>query len=221
MNTSTDDPRCPECGGKIGQTATYCMHCSADLTEEQVAADVDGDETWERQPDGTRPSPTAGPIDALSRALSDAFGGKRDTDGRQHDGLLHPDGIVDDTLTVVVGIVGGLLVGIVATFELLFLTGSAWGFGLGLVTWLGVTAYLVRRRTVQGAVAASGYAIAAALLLVPLLAFSPVAQVEGGLESRGGMFVALTIFVVVPVAIAGAVGWLASRFVPESVEPQK
>ena len=30
--TTNDDPRCPECGEPIGQTATYCMHCSADLT---------------------------------------------------------------------------------------------------------------------------------------------------------------------------------------------
>ena len=29
---SDADPHCPECGEPIGQTATYCMHCSADLT---------------------------------------------------------------------------------------------------------------------------------------------------------------------------------------------
>ena len=40
MTIADDDPRCPECGGPIGQTATYCMHCSADLTTELEAADI-------------------------------------------------------------------------------------------------------------------------------------------------------------------------------------
>ena len=38
---SNDDPRCPECGEPIGQTTTYCMHCSADLTERGETADSD------------------------------------------------------------------------------------------------------------------------------------------------------------------------------------
>ena len=41
----SSDPRCPECGGKIAATASYCMHCDADLdgdsdtTEDSVLAD--------------------------------------------------------------------------------------------------------------------------------------------------------------------------------------
>jgi len=27
----SSDPRCPECGGKLAATASYCMHCDADL----------------------------------------------------------------------------------------------------------------------------------------------------------------------------------------------
>ena len=215
MSQPDDDPRCPECGGKIGQTATYCMHCSADLTEEQARADVDGDETWDRESSTTEPTSGADSRSTGRRAASDALG-ETDEGASAQDNLLDPEGLVDDTLTVVVGIAGGLVVGVLATFELLVLTGSAWGFVVGLVAWLGVTAYLVRRRTVQGAVAASGYAIAAALLLVPLLAFSPVATVEGGIQGRGGMFVTLAVFVLVPVAIAAAVGWVAARFVPQA-----
>ncbi|QGX93981.1 hypothetical protein EI982_03895 [Haloplanus rallus] len=47
MSDSTADPRCPNCGGPIGRTATYCMHCSADLTEERAAADADDDGVWD------------------------------------------------------------------------------------------------------------------------------------------------------------------------------
>lgn len=212
MTSTTYDPRCPECGGKIGQTATYCMHCSADLTEEQAAADIDGDEAWERPPDEAGTRPNAGPLDGLARAVGDALGGERDANATQHEKLLDPDGIVDDTLTVVVGIAGGLVVGIVFTLEVLAMTGSAWAVPIGLVAWLGGTAYLVRRRTVQGAVAASAYGIALVLLLIPLLAFSPAASIEGGLGSRGGMFLALGTFVVVPVLVAAAIGWVASQY---------
>lgn len=48
---------------------------------------------------------------------------------------------------------------------------------------------------------------------MPLLAFSPALEPEGG--SRGGFFVVLLVFAVVPAGVAAAVGWVASRFVPE------
>jgi hypothetical protein len=41
----SSDPRCPKCGGKIAATASYCMHCDADLdgdsdfSEDSVLAD--------------------------------------------------------------------------------------------------------------------------------------------------------------------------------------
>jgi uncharacterized RDD family membrane protein YckC len=41
----SSDPRCPECGGKIAATASYCMHCEADLdgdsntSEDSILAD--------------------------------------------------------------------------------------------------------------------------------------------------------------------------------------
>jgi hypothetical protein len=197
-----DDPSCPECGEPIGQTATYCMHCSADLTEEQAAADADGDEAWEQ----TETVPT----DSGGRAGTESDAGG-DTGGQ----LLDPEGLVDDTLTVAVGIVGGVVVGVVGTVVLAALTGSAWTVLFGLVAWLGATASLVRRRTVQSAVARTGYAVAVVLLLVPVVAFSPIMDVEGGLGERGGLFVALLVFVAVPAGVAAAVGWVASRFVPD------
>lgn len=189
------DPRCPECGGPIGQTATYCMHCSADLTDELEAADADDDGVWDRTE-----SPSTSPRE---RTAEETTGG-----------LLAPEGLVDDTLTVLVGILGGIVVGAVGTVVLVIVTGSGWAIVFGLASWLGATAYLVRRRTVQGAVAATGYAVAIVLLAVPVIALSPVVEVDGGIGERGGLFLVLLVFAAVPAGIAAAIGWVASQFVP-------
>lgn len=196
------DPRCPECGEPIGQRATYCMHCSADLTEERAAADTDDDGVWDQSE-----SSSTSPEDAATES-----GVAAEEEPEQ---MLDPDGIVDNTLTVVVGTVGGALVGVVGTVVLLAVTESGWSLALGALAWLGSTGYLVRRRTVQGAVAKTGYAVAVVLLLVPVVAFSPALSVDGGFGERGGAFFVLLLFVAIPAAFAAAVGWVASRFVPD------
>jgi hypothetical protein len=202
---SDDDPRCPECGGPIGQTATYCMHCSADLTEELQAADDDGDWRWD---DAAEKDP------ARDGAASPGSAADARATGPADDQLLDPDGLVDDSLTVVVGIVGGMVVGVVGTVVLAAVTGSGWALLFGVVVWLGATAYLVRRRTVQAAVARSGHAVALVLLSVPAIALSPAMDVEGGLAERGSLLVVLGMFVVVPAVVAAGVGWVASQYVP-------
>lgn len=225
MRDSGDDPRCPECGEPIGQTASYCMHCSADLSAERAAADIDGDGTWDQS------EASVGSRDASSRTIGSNSAGKsrwsvRSADGSatsaddsaspEGDQLLAPDGLLDDTLTVAVGIVAGLLVGVVGTIVLALVTGSGWAYLFGVVAWLASTAYLVRRRTVQGAVAHGGYALAIVLLLVPVVALSPALPVDGGLADRGGLFLVLLLLVGVPAGIAATIGWVASRFVPEN-----
>lgn len=222
-----DDPRCPECGGPIGQTATYCMHCSTDLTDERAAADADGNLVWDQAEAGsatatgrsnTPPKAASGsgwPTTFTSRGILNALG--ISVSGfEEGDQLLAPDGFVDDTLTVAVGITGGIIVGVVGTVVLGILTESAWALPFGLVAWLGTTAYLVRRRTVQDAVAKSGYAVAAVLLLVPVIALSPTVSIDGGVADRGGAFLALLVFVAIPAGFAAFTGWIASRFVPTS-----
>ena len=212
----SEDPHCPECGEPIGQTATYCMHCSADLSDEQAAADTNDDGAWDEaagagSSDGSDDSGDSAPTyDPLEDEGGDAT--VNTDDGGQ---LLDPDGFVDNTLTVVVGIVGGIVVGIVAIVTLLVITGSGWGALLGIVAWLGSTAFLVRQRTVQGAVEKSGYAVAVVLLLIPLVAFSPLADVDGGLTGRGTFFVGALLAVSVPAGIAAVVGWVAGRFAPD------
>lgn len=145
VTTADDDPRCPECGGAIEQTATYCIHCSADLTDELDDDDSDEDGRWDESGgpavttetsggrmldslgiggvgSGDEPSPT---VDSNATSSGDAPAGS--------DQLLDPDGLVDNTLTVVVGIITGLFVGFVGIFVFLAATGSIWGLAFGLV----------------------------------------------------------------------------------------
>jgi len=241
VTSADDDPRCPECGEPIGQTATYCMHCSADLTEELEAADADDDGAWDESDpvsapnddgfvsvgddSGSEAGTTAntgtaanagsarGTVDEAEGTVSSPTAGGADTGPSEQ--LLDPDGLVDNTLTVAVGIAGGIVVGLMGTTVLGFITGSAWALLFGFVAWLGSTAYLVRRRTVQGAVAKSGYAVAVVLMLTPLIALSPAVDIDGGLAERGSTFLLLLVFSAFPAGIAAAVGWIASRFVPE------
>jgi hypothetical protein len=210
MSAHGEDPHCPECGEPIGQTATYCMHCSADLTAEQETADTDADETWEQSTTNS----TSGRSTAESPG-GDGWSGSADA---TDDELLDPDGLVDNTLTVLVGLGGGLIVGLVATIVLGVSTESVIGFGLGLVVWVGATAYLVRRRTVQGAVAKTGYAIAVVLLAMPLITLSPATSVDGGIGARLASFGIFFVTMLFPAAFAAGIGWVAARFVPDELE---
>jgi hypothetical protein len=207
------------------------MHCSADLTDERKAADADGDRAWDDgegadgpgdgnadvpwgagdgEPDASRDPAAVGGTGGSANAPTSAVG-----DGEP---MLDPDGLVDDSLTVVVGIGGGLVVGFVGAIALAVMTDSGWGVLLGLLAWLGATAVLVRQRTVQAAVAKSGYAVAAVLLLVPLIAFSPFASVDGGFAGRLTFFIATLFGVAVPAGIAAGIGYLAAQFVPEETD---
>ena len=234
VTSADDDPRCPECGGAIGQTATYCMHCSADLTDERDAADSDDDGRWDESggPAVSPESSGGGILDSLGIGGFGSGGesspsvdpgptvdssptGSDDATARS-DQLLDPDGLVDNTLTVVVGIITGLFVGFVGIFVFLAATRSIWGLVFGLVVWLGSTAHLVRRRTVQGAISRGAYAVAIVFLLVPLVVLSPVMSVDGGLMDRLGGFVIFLIVMGIPAAIAAAIGFVVAQFVPES-----
>lgn len=227
MDGPPEDPRCPECGGPIGLTATYCMHCSTDLTGERGVAEADGNLAWDRGEAGSSGSSgnvgaSPGPSRRSTGASAPSSGRVMDTLGVSPAGLgergravLAPDGLVDDTFTVVIGIVGGFVVGVVGTVVVGVLTESAWAFAVGVVAWLGATAYLVRRRTVQEAIAKGGYAVAGVLLLVPVIALSPTVSIDGGTGGRVGAFLTLLVFVAIPAGLAAVTGWLASRYVPE------
>jgi len=190
------------------------MHCSADLSDYRERAESD-EATGQYAPGNSRSSGTAGRLlKSVTRTLRETIGNRGNSADLDREELLAPDGFVDDTLTVVVGIAAGALIGLLGTTVLAVVTGSPWALVAGLLIWLGSTAYLVRRRTVQGAISAGGYGVALVLLLVPVLAFSPATDVDGGLAERGSIFLVLGILVVGPVLIAAGIGWTAAQFAP-------
>ncbi|PSP93675.1 hypothetical protein BRC91_08765 [Halobacteriales archaeon QS_4_62_28] len=225
---SDPDPHCPECGEPIGQTATYCMHCSADLADRQ--GDAGSDRGW----GATEAKP--GLQDRIADRLDGLFDGKvaetggfvaADRDAADDtsttvadqstadDQILDPDGLVDNTLTMLVGIGGGIVVGLVGTFVLLLGTQSLWSLLFGLAGWLVSTVYIARQRTLQGAIAKTGYAIAVVLLVSPLAVLSPLVSVEGGLSGRLVTLGIWLFMAAIPAGIAAVVGVIAARFVPD------
>jgi len=228
---SNTDPRCPECGGKIGQSATYCMHCSADLTDERgtteeehaendpgdlIGSVTPGDVAGEDDPGHSPAENTTTTTSSTTDSPTDATTNTTSADVGTSDQVLDPDGLVDNTLTVIVGIVGGIVVGLVGTMVLLALTGSGWGAAFGFLAWIASTAHLVRRRTVQGAISRSAYAVAIVLLLIPLVMFSPLVN-DSNLAERGGAFVGILVFIAFPAGFAALIGYIAGKFVPEEV----
>lgn len=185
-----EDPRCPECGEAIGATATYCMHCSTDLSGR-------------------------GAVDAGASSTETGSGPTTSDTGDTGGGMLHPDGLLDDSLTVAVGIVGGFVIGVVVTFVLLIITASAIGL-VGVVVWLVSTAYLVRRRTVQDAISRAAYGVAFALAFVPLIPFSPMVEADAG--GRVVLFVVLVFLVGIPAAVLAGIGYAVSQYVPDGTD---
>lgn len=199
-----EDPRCPECGEPIGATATYCMHCSSDLTG-RGAVDLTG-----------RGAVDAG-ISSTETGSGPTQSGTGGTGGGTGGDMLDPDGLLDDSLTVVVGIVGGFVIGVVVTFALLIITASAIGL-VGVVVWLGSTAYLVRRRTVQDAISRAAYGVTLALAVVPLIPFSPMVEADAG--GRVVLFVVLVFLVGIPAVILAGIGYAVSKYVPDGTDAE-
>lgn len=197
LEDTVDDPRCPECGGPIAAKATECLHCGVALATSDPVP-------------GTAPSDH--PAEAQTRG-NEASTNVSTASGTPVDHPLDPEGVMDNTLTVIVGILGGLIIGVIGTIVLIVLTDSAWGAAFGFAAWLGATAYLVRRRYLMDAVSKTAYGITAVLLVVPAIAV----VFEGDLAARAGGFFVLLIVVAIPAGIAAAIGWFASRYVPETV----
>lgn len=189
-------------GDEVGQPDRY---------QPEPVQEADGDGTATEQPTASE-HPTAtgetgsGETDTAARSKNVT------PDGSQ---VLDPDGTVDTLLTIAVGIGGGLVVGLLGMIVLGALTGSGWAVPFGVLVWLGATVYIGRQRSVQGAIAKTGFATAGALALIPLWAVSPFGGAEGGLLERAGLFVTMFVGVAVPAGFAAGVGWIASRFTPE------
>lgn len=192
MSIDPADPRCPECDGPVGATPVYCMHCGADLVADSPdSADVTDADDFGRE--GGAPS---------------------DSTDVGHDGLLDPDGTIDDSLTVVVGVLGGGVVGLL-TFVLFGLaTASAWSLFLGFIAGLGATVHLIRRRSVGDAIARAGYGIALLVFVFPVVLFGSAVEGSSLGERTAVAVVGFVITGTVAAAIAVAahvIGYLAGR----------
>lgn len=188
------DPRCPECHGKVSATAAYCMHCGADF-ESPVDAD-----SGDRLAGGV--ARERGEVDRGDAAAAD--------DDRDA-GWLDPDGPLDNSLTVVVGIVVGLLVGLGSFVVLGSIRNDSVTGLLVLALWLGTTLSLARQRTLLGAVRLGCYAVAVVLVALPLVVFTGAA--EGG-NAAGALLlfvIAELVFGVVALVLVGVGYWAGGR----------
>ena len=164
----TDDG-CPECGAGVSATAVYCMDCGADL---DAATEAGGDTA---RADPPTPGAAVAGSDAATAETS-GTGFEQTLRGDESRGLLHPEGIVDNSLTVVVGVVGGTVAGLL-TLVLVGLASQHWlSVAPALAVWAGGIGYLSRRRTVGDAVQKTCYGVATLLVLFPVISFAEVTK---------------------------------------------
>jgi len=140
--------------------------------------------------DGSTASGGAGGGSTASRG---AEAGTADDSG----GLLDPDGLLDNSLTVVVGIGAGIVIGLISLFVFGIAFGGT-GVLLAFVAWLGSTAYLARRRTVFDAVRDGAFGLAAVLVIAGIGA-------SVGTAMDGNSIVAALVVLVPFVFFAGLV----------------
>lgn len=205
---SRSDPRCPECGGPVGSTSVYCMHCGAEFPEGPAGGEPD------RRPGGPDDSADVTDADDLSWSGAADASVERGSDEGPLSRLLDPDGTVDDSLTVIVGVGVGVVGGVLVLFAVLFATSHEVSLLAGLVAWVGLTVHLARQRSVFGALRLGCYGLAVLLLLAPLSMLSPVVDVSGGYGERVVLVVVLEVVAAIPAGVLLVAGYLAGHARP-------
>lgn len=150
-----DDPRCPDCDGPIGPTATYCMHCGAEFPERRGA---------------TR---RVGADDAATEGGS--------TGGNSTDG----DSTLDGALRLAIGASGGAVVGVLVAVVALLATGDVLTVLLGPVAWAGAAVHVARRPSARAAFGRACALVAIAILLVPTVVFGEAVTPQSDGEASG------------------------------------
>jgi hypothetical protein len=213
------DPRCPHCDGKVSATASYCMHCEADLppadfdpreTADGTDADFVGTSVSEQVSAAAEEFGRSGEDSADSRSIHEGRTGTREETSDDH--LIDPDGILDNVSTAMVGVVGGLLAGIVLLPLSIWLFPDPledlvlWVAGAG---WLAATAWIARTRTVFGAVEKAGLVLGGLLALAPPLA---ALAAENGVGDVLGATIIFGIFVWPVALVLAGIGWVVGYF---------
>jgi len=179
----------------------------AEVPDETGEADTASEADTAGRADATGGADASGGTTAAGGAGAaggaDASGGEHGTSGAgtaaDETGLLHPDGLLDNSLTVVVGIVAGIVIGVISLFVFGIAFGGT-GVLLAFVAWLGSTAYLARRRTVFDAVRDGAFGLAAVLVIAGIGASVGTAM-DGG--SAVAAIVVLVPFLFVAALVAG------------------
>lgn len=208
---SRRDPRCPECGGPVGSTSIYCMHCGAEFPE---GAAVSGSGSGAQQPDD---SADVSDADDISWDGADQASVERGSERGLLSRLLDPDGAVDDSLTVIVGAGVGVVVGVLVLFTVLFATSHAVSLLAGFVAWIGLTVYLARQRSVFGALRLGCYVLAVVILLAPLSLLSPLLETSSGTYGeRVAIAVVFEVVALIPAGVLLVAGYLAGHARPDA-----
>jgi hypothetical protein len=133
----------------------------------------------------------------------------------ESEGLLDPEGLADNALTLVVAVFAGLLIGFVSLFAFAFSLG-AFGFLLALVAWLGSTVYLASRHTVFGAVRYGAYGLAVLLVLMPV-GFAVAAG--GSVTETVVLLVMFSVPFGIVAIVVGGIGYLVGLGAPGETDP--
>ena len=126
-----------------------------------------------------------------------------DTDGY----LLDPDGFLDNTLTLAVGLVAGVFAGVIMMFGLFFALHSAWGILLGIVGGFAVAGQTARQSSVSDGVLWGTILVACSLFVFPFIAFSP-GMTGGSLGGRIILFMmigAVVFLIAMPITLVGVI----------------
>jgi hypothetical protein len=150
------------------------MHCGADFGDEGAEA-ADADDVAPAADASAASAATSGGErhDGTDSAAADDGPGEH---GDLLDRLFHPEGFLDDSLTVVLGVVVGLVCGVVALIVVGASAGGGPGLLAALVAWIGVTGWLARQYSLFGAIRGGCYALAVALLALPVVGLSDATQ---------------------------------------------
>lgn len=197
------DPRCPECGEPVSATASYCMHCEADLPGATVDADPAASDDVGAAASGTAQGGGGGVENWSSTDESGA--------GRE-DAWIDPDSLLDNVSTVAVGVVGSLLTWILAglvTFWLLPPVVEDAAFWLGLAGGAVAGLWMARSRTVFDAARRASYTVGGLLALVPP-AVAIALSWQDPSEAVVGIFVFGIFLWPIALAVVG-LGWFLGR----------
>jgi hypothetical protein len=223
------DPRCPTCGEPVSATASYCMHCEADLPAagfgeaESATGTVDDAPMDEADPGmptrDDRGDATGAPGGSTTRSLFGTAGERssraraaRERASERADeaaAWLDPNSLLDNVSTVMVAVVTAVVtlgLGTMLAYGLMPSVLDAAAPWLALAATAGAGLWVGRTRSVFGAARKAGLVVAGQIALVPV-AFVAATSWESVGDAIGGVVV-IGIFLWPAAAVVAGVGWV-------------